>query len=79
MNRQLVKLSTGKVFACTIVGFFDAWNWIRETVADEFECSVDDVDCIETDDGDLITVLGVPVARSEEWVTRPSRSLPMAA
>lgn len=79
MNRQLVKLSTGKVFAQTIIGYFDCWNWICETVADEFECSADDVDCIETDDGDLITALGVPVARSEEWVTRPSRSLARAA
>lgn len=78
MRRQLVNLETGFVFARTIVSFFDSWNWVKETVAHEFECSVDDVDA-QGDDDEIITVRGVPVARCEEWVTAPSRSLAKAA
>jgi hypothetical protein len=36
---------------------------IVEAVAEEFECPVDDVGDMETDDGDLLTVRGEPVAR----------------
>jgi hypothetical protein len=37
------------------------WDWIRETVAHECECDPDQVGCIESDDGDMITVDGLPV------------------
>lgn len=36
------------------------WDWIRETVAAECECEPDQVGCIESDEGDLITVDGMP-------------------
>lgn len=38
----------------------DIWEWIRETVADELGCHVDDVGSLETDDGDVVTVEGMP-------------------
>lgn len=41
------------------------WDWIRETVAHECECDPNQVECIESDDGDLITVDGMPVYRVE--------------
>lgn len=41
------------------------WDWIRETVAHECECDPDQVGCMESDDGDLITVDGMPVYRVE--------------
>lgn len=36
------------------------WDWIRETVAHECGVNEDQVGCIESDDGDLITVDGMP-------------------
>ena len=40
------------------------WDWLVRSVAEEFECSPDDIHEIETDDeGDIITVRGVPAAR----------------
>lgn len=39
----------------------DPWTWIARTVADELECEPEDVGCIETDDGDMVTVFGLPV------------------
>lgn len=38
-----------------------AWEWIVESVAAEFECGIDQVSCAESDDGDLVTVDGLPV------------------
>jgi hypothetical protein len=37
------------------------WDWIRETVAAECGADADQVGCIESDDGDMITVDGLPV------------------
>lgn len=46
-------------------GFLDgsSWTWIANTVARECECDEDQVGCVESDDGDLITVDGLPVYR----------------
>lgn len=55
----------GRPFAST--GFLPGdppaarWDWIAETVAAECECDPDEVDCMESDDGDMITVDGLPV------------------
>ena len=38
------------------------WAWIQETIAAECECNEDDVTVLETDDGDLVTADGIPVA-----------------
>lgn len=40
----------------------DRWSWILSHITNEYACAADDVDCIETDDGDQITVGGEPVA-----------------
>jgi hypothetical protein len=37
--------------------------WVKEAVARHFECAEDDVDEVETDDGDMLTVKGEIVAR----------------
>lgn len=39
----------------------DAWNWIVETVAGELECAEEDVHAGESDEGDTVTVDGIPV------------------
>lgn len=38
------------------------WQWVQEVVAANELCSPNDVRCIETDDGDKITVNGHVVA-----------------
>jgi hypothetical protein len=47
-------------------GFTDfithSWPWVQQTVAAHYDCAPDDVKCIESDDGDRITVRGKPVA-----------------
>ena len=39
------------------------WDWIRETIAAECECEPDQVGTMETDDGDVVTVDGMPCYR----------------
>jgi hypothetical protein len=61
---QLCRLD-GKVIAEASVSFIsgDRWAWIVETVARETECREDQVGCVETDEGDVVTVDGIPVYR----------------
>jgi hypothetical protein len=57
-----------------------AWDWIAEQVAAEHEVCAEDIDCIETDDGDTITVCGVPTYRMQwDAVTAPAAPKPEAA
>jgi hypothetical protein len=42
------------------------WTWIQEAIAAECECSMDDVGCIETDEGDFFTADGLIVAYLED-------------
>jgi hypothetical protein len=46
-----------------------AWGWIVETVAHEHGCHEDDVHTGESNDGDTVTVDGVPVYMVE--IVRP--------
>jgi hypothetical protein len=40
------------------------WTWIVDTVAERFECGIDDVSLLEDDDGvEIISVRGEPQAR----------------
>lgn len=41
------------------------WAWIVETVAREWSVDEDQVGTLETDDGDVVTVDGLPVCRVE--------------
>lgn len=41
----------------------DGWAWIANAVATEHSVDPDDVGCEETEDGDVVTVDGVPVYR----------------
>src|ERR1700744_3513985 len=70
MNIRIETLSN-RVLSSTFTEFMsDPGAWVAETVAREFECSEDDVGEIETDDGDLITVCGEPVARVVKTASR---------
>lgn len=58
-------LLTGRVITSRTVGLYDPtkqWDWISRHVAEWNECEVEDVGCVETDDGEFITVKGKPVA-----------------
>jgi len=39
------------------------WPWVQDVIAEEFNCDEDDIASSETDDGDVITVRGEPVAQ----------------
>jgi hypothetical protein len=63
----LIRLEDRGCFASNHYGdcglnWSNQWGWIADSVAKEFECSADDVNCLETDDGDVLTVNGKPVA-----------------
>lgn len=40
----------------------NAWPWVQDTVAAEFDCEPDDVTCLETADGEFVAVRGERVA-----------------
>lgn len=39
------------------------WGWVVDTVAADAECDQDDVNIVEAEDGDIITVKGKHYAR----------------
>ena len=49
---------------CITCGYFtdSRWSWVQEVVAGEFQGHPNDVACIETEDGDKITLNGKVVA-----------------
>ena len=58
---------TGKVLASRHFGYGAMeWDWIAVAVAEFNNCRSEDVDLIETDGGEIITVHGKPVARLED-------------
>lgn len=77
--RQLTNIANDFTFSRTICGVGESWPWIQDAAASYYECEVDDVDLIEADDGDVVTVRGEHVARLEEWVTAPKSAARMAA
>lgn len=51
------------------------WATIQEELADWADCQPEDVACIETPDGDFLTVEGIPVAYMErEQIVVPGPS-----
>lgn len=65
---KLYDITTGKLIA-QAAGFTGAsrWTWICDVIADHCDCQPEDVDCIETEDGDRITANGVHVAHTGQW------------
>ena len=59
----LSKTDTGFVFAKTHSITGSNWDWIVDVVRDEFACDEEDIDCLDTEDGDFVTVLGVPAVQ----------------
>lgn len=63
-------LATGRVFnSAPVYGLSQLdgtrWEWISSALAAEYGCRLTEVDCVETDDGDRLTVRGEMVARME--------------
>lgn len=59
---SLAKADTGFVFCKSTPDLFGRWDFISGIVAEEFECSVDDLDTIEDDDGrEVVTLHGEPI------------------
>ena len=46
-----------------------AWNWILDAVQEEHGVNEDQIGCIETDDGDVVTIDGEPIYRIEHIST----------
>ncbi len=55
------------------------WPWIIESVSEHFDCNDRDVRNQETEDGDVITVFGKPVAYVEGEYHPPVRYMQEAA
>ncbi len=53
---------TGRVIDSRPISFDANWNWISQAVASWFDCSAEDVRCVETDEGDACVVDGEVVA-----------------
>lgn len=73
---SLQKVDTGFVFATThsIVG--SQWDWISATVAHEFECDPNDLDCLDTEDGDFVVLNGVGIVQIHDCrMSNPARPL----
>lgn len=66
MAKLSIKLLDERVIAVTFTPFDCQTSWIMDVVAAHFDCRPDDVGFEETDDGDVITVHGIPSARSEK-------------
>lgn len=61
LRKYVHDLQTGRVITSRPLGSYDSmnqWAWISNAVADWHDCDVADVDCIETDEGEFITVKG---------------------
>lgn len=52
----------GKPIAWSVAAPGDGWTWIVHLMVHLHGCAEDEVDLLETDDGDLILVRGEPVA-----------------
>ena len=67
LTKYVHDLASGRVITSrTQYDPFHQWTWISNAVAAWHDCDVDDVACVETDDGDRITVRGEIVAYVDE-------------
>lgn len=56
---SLANAKTGNIIATSNPDFFDRWDWIIATVAQDFECSADDLTSFEDEEGnDLVKLDG---------------------
>lgn len=58
---RLRRCRDGTLAAVDYCTMRDRWEWAVEKVQDETGCAPDDVGCAESDQGDLVTVSGVPL------------------
>jgi hypothetical protein len=59
-----IKTLDGRSLARThSIPLWNKWPWVEDVVAADAECGPDDVGIVETEDGDIITVLGNHYAR----------------
>jgi hypothetical protein len=56
-------LDTGRTLATADSCIESQWDWMQGVIARQFDCDAEDVGGDETDDGDVLTVRGKPVAR----------------
>lgn len=63
---RVERITDGRVLVSTYFESrspFKHHDWAVSRIAEEFECSVDDVTVLETDDGDVLAVKGCPMFR----------------
>lgn len=60
MTKYLHDALTGHVITSRTVALCNPYSgdWITQAIVSKFECSPDEVDCIETNDGERITARG---------------------
>ena len=59
---SLSDVVSGNVFCSTHSIDGSPWPWIRDVVAEAYECDADDLDCTEDDDGrEFVTLRGEPI------------------
>lgn len=63
----LLDLKSGRVISCARFKSFGdivegRWSWIKDSIANHYDCNPDDVEMIETEEGDVLTAKGLPVA-----------------
>lgn len=76
VRMKIRELSTGKTVASTWnTNTFACWRTVEPVIADWYECSPDDIEIVEDENGagDFVTANGVRVAEIEE--TRDLASL----
>jgi hypothetical protein len=74
---SLRTVDTGHVFATTnSLRLSDRWDWISSIVAPKYDCQTCDLDLMETDDGDVVTLRGEPIVEIHDcYLTNASRPL----
>lgn len=63
---SLQKTDTGFVFATTHSIAGNPWSWISEVAAHEFECAADDLELIDDEDGEFVSLRGEKVIQIHE-------------
>ena len=59
------KRIASNIYGANGINHTNQWGWIVDAVKEHFGCDEDDVECVETEDGDMIAVCGKIVAFTE--------------
>lgn len=74
---SLRTVDTHHVFATSSVSLSDRWDWIRNAICESYDWfNRDDLELVETDDGDIVTHRGEPIVEIHNcYLTNAARPL----